>query len=95
MNAHISETVSSNGICKIITLSHKNRDAVNNVDLVHVELGRSVTQLTNNWNKGVNHWLKYYVYVRVQPPSAIAKWLGGKQFLALVITRTVSAFWHV
>lgn len=68
---------------------------MNNVHLLQVELGRSAPQLTNNWNKGVNRWLKYYVYLRVDPPKIVSKIFGGKKFLALVITRTVSAFWHV
>ncbi len=34
-------------------------DRVNNVDVLKVEFGQSIFDLTNNWNKGVNNWLKH------------------------------------
>ncbi len=33
-------------------------DKLNNIDLLQVEFGTGMTQLTNSWNKGVNNWLK-------------------------------------
>jgi lysophospholipid acyltransferase len=45
------------------------------------------------WNKRINHWLKFYVYTRVSPPSFL-KGLLDKKMFANVCTKFTSAFWH-
>ena len=64
-----------------------------NADALAVELATSMPQITNNWNKGVNNWLKHYVYFRVEPPSSISRVIPTKS-LANVVTKLTSAFWH-
>jgi len=66
-----------------------------NADALAVELATSMPQITNNWNKGVNNWLKHYVYFRVDPPPSLARLLPlPTKSLANVITKFASAFWH-
>ena len=65
-----------------------------NADALAVELATSMPQITNNWNKGVNNWLKHYVYFRVEP-SALTRIVPlPTKSLANVITKFASAFWH-
>lgn len=59
-------------------------DRLNNIDWWAVEFGDSFPTLTNGWNKGVNNWLKNYIYNRVP----------FNKFLANVCTKLTSAFWH-
>lgn len=69
-------------------------DRVSNCSMLAVETAPHMTDVTNNWNMGVNNWLKNYVYFRVEAPSAIVR-LGvpSKTFTNLV-TKATSAFWH-
>lgn len=60
---------------------------VSNVNSLQVELATSVPQLTNNWNMGVNNWLKNYVYYRVMD-------IVPNKSLANIVTKLTSAFWH-
>lgn len=60
-------------------------DRVTNCDAFAVEFGNTMPQLTNHWNMGVNHWLKHYVYFRVDAGSAFANNL---------CTKLTSAVWH-
>jgi lysophospholipid acyltransferase len=41
-------------------------DRVSNCDVLAVESAPHMTDVTNNWNMGVNNWLKNYVYFRVE-----------------------------
>jgi hypothetical protein len=84
---------------------------VNNVETLQCELGRSVVFLTNYWNKNINDWLKFCmfycltlislltsvsdIYFRVKLPKGVAALLGGPKSASMLITRFVSAFWHV
>jgi len=66
-------------------------DRVTNVDVIGVEFAGSLFALTNNWNTGVNNWLKNYVYFRVESP----KWLPlNPRTFANIVTKTTSALWH-
>ena len=64
-----------------------------NVDAVGVELATSLPQITNEWNTGVNNWLKNYVYFRVEPPASVTRYISTKS-LANIVTKLTSAFWH-
>lgn len=68
-------------------------DAVTNCHALRVEFARSLPELTNNWNMGVNHWLKHYVYFRVEQPAALKKVMPNALFCNLV-TKLTSALWH-
>lgn len=67
-----------------------------NADAVAVETATSMPHITNNWNMGVNNWLKHYVYFRVEPSPQLSRRLGGlpTKSLANIITKLTSAFWH-
>lgn len=60
-------------------------DRVTNANARYCEMATSLPMLTNNWNMGVNHWLKHYVYNRLP---------GKNRTLNNVITKLTSAFWH-
>ena len=66
---------------------------VTNCNIMAVELAPHMTDVTNNWNMGVNNWLKNYVYFRVEAPTFIRKIIPQKSFINLV-TKLTSAFWH-
>eukprot|EP00475_Leptophrys_vorax_P033743 TRINITY_DN5353_c0_g1_i3.p1 TRINITY_DN5353_c0_g1~~TRINITY_DN5353_c0_g1_i3.p1 ORF type:complete len:377 (+),score=83.16 TRINITY_DN5353_c0_g1_i3:11-1141(+) len=72
----------------------KKWDAVNNVETLQCELGRSVVLLTNYWNKNINDWLKFYIFFRVKLPNQVAAFVGGQRSAAMLVTRLVSAVWH-
>jgi len=40
-----------------------------NANSLEVELGTALPSITNNWNMGINNWLKNYVYFRLKLPS--------------------------
>lgn len=61
-----------------------NWDRVSNVNIVAVETATNFSIITNNWNLGVNNWLKHYVYFRVRSNKSVAN----------LVTKAVSAFWH-
>eukprot|EP01113_Clastostelium_recurvatum_P026253 TRINITY_DN3152_c0_g2_i3.p1 TRINITY_DN3152_c0_g2~~TRINITY_DN3152_c0_g2_i3.p1 ORF type:complete len:490 (-),score=107.59 TRINITY_DN3152_c0_g2_i3:21-1490(-) len=53
-----------------------------------IETASNMRDIINNWNMGVNDWLRNYVYLRVTPP-------GSKpSALATLATYGTSAFWH-
>jgi len=69
-------------------------DRVSNCNVLAVESAPHMSDVTNNWNMGVNNWLKNYVYFRVEAPRFIVKaGLPQKSFMNLV-TKVTSAFWH-
>jgi lysophospholipid acyltransferase len=45
-------------------------DRHNNSSIAKVELGRTVPDLTNNWNKATNHWLKHCAFSIELPPCS-------------------------
>jgi hypothetical protein len=55
-------------------------NGVNNIDVLGVELGTSMRDYTNKWNKNTQSWLQRYVYERTNE--------------SLFVTYFVSAFWH-
>jgi len=57
-----------------------------------VELAPHVFIITNNWNLGVNNWLKHYVYFRCSVPQSL-KIVPQKTF-ANIVTKLMSACWH-
>ena len=66
-----------------------------NADALAVETATSLPQITNNWNMGVNNWLKHYVYFRVDPPASLQRLIPiPTKSLANVVTKFASAFWH-
>jgi lysophospholipid acyltransferase len=67
-------------------------DRIRNVYHFKVELAHSMPQFTNNWNLGVNNWLKNYVYLRVERPKFLS-FVSSKMY-ANIITKLTSAFWH-
>eukprot|EP00823_Brevimastigomonas_motovehiculus_P004304 TRINITY_DN280_c0_g1_i1.p1 TRINITY_DN280_c0_g1~~TRINITY_DN280_c0_g1_i1.p1 ORF type:complete len:523 (-),score=79.14 TRINITY_DN280_c0_g1_i1:99-1667(-) len=72
-------------------------DRANTAEVVPVEFGTSVPEITNNWNKGVNVWLKYYVYYRLEYKVAfpwLKKFGVGPKLVANVFTKCTSALWH-
>ena len=69
-------------------------DRVSNCDVLAVESAPHMSDVTNNWNMGVNNWLKNYVYFRVEAPSWVKRMgIPQKTFMNLV-TKATSAFWH-
>ena len=69
-------------------------DRVSNCDVLAVETAPHMSDVTNNWNMGVNNWLKNYVYFRVEAPRWVIKMgIPQKTFMNLV-TKITSAFWH-
>eukprot|EP00823_Brevimastigomonas_motovehiculus_P009597 TRINITY_DN927_c6_g1_i1.p1 TRINITY_DN927_c6_g1~~TRINITY_DN927_c6_g1_i1.p1 ORF type:complete len:529 (+),score=104.97 TRINITY_DN927_c6_g1_i1:89-1675(+) len=60
---------------------------VNNAEALPTEFGRTITDVTDHWNKNINNWLKYYVYTRLCPSLMSAT-------AANAITKLTSAFWH-
>jgi lysophospholipid acyltransferase len=68
-------------------------DRLNNIDIADVELCGSMSELTSGWNKRINHWLKYYVYQRVECPRLLTLLISPRSF-ANVCTKFTSAFWH-
>jgi len=68
-------------------------DRVNNVSVIHVELSQSLPEITNNWNKGVNNWLKNYIYFRIEVPVFLRSVIHPKTF-SNIITKLVAAIWH-
>lgn len=69
-------------------------DRVSNCDVLAVESAPHMSDVTNNWNMGVNNWLKNYVYFRVEAPRWVIKMgIPQKTFMNLV-TKITSAFWH-
>jgi hypothetical protein len=84
-------------------------DAVNNCNVLRTEFNTNIIDVINNWNKGVNDWLKYGkflvfvkfclylwkdVYVRVSTPKFLEKIFGNKM-LPMLVTRIFSSLWHV
>ncbi|RMZ82738.1 hypothetical protein DV738_g1551, partial [Chaetothyriales sp. CBS 135597] len=61
---------------------------VENVDPWRIETAQNSRGYLEAWNENTNHWLRYYVYLRVTPK--------GKRpgFRASLITFITSAFWH-
>lgn len=57
-----------------------------NCHVWQVESAQNVKTVTDGWNLGTDHWLKYYVYSRVQ-----RTWLKPYD---VYVTLTVSAIWH-
>ena len=58
-----------------------------NVDISSIEFAENVRQLTNNWNKCTNNWLKNCVYHQVYDATkSITK--------SILTTNIVSALWH-
>ena len=53
---------------------------MNNIDVLGVELGMSMRDYTNKWNKNTQSWLQRYVYERTNN--------------SLTAVYMVSAFWH-
>lgn len=72
---------------------HYEWDRVSNVHALNVELATSMPQITNNWNIGINNWLKHYIYFRVDPPRYITRIIPAKS-CANIITKLTAAFWH-
>jgi len=68
-------------------------DRVINVNVMAVETSTNFSIVTNNWNIGVNNWLKNYVYFRVNPPRYMTRILPEKS-IANIVTKLTSAFWH-
>eukprot|EP00003_Mantamonas_plastica_P006565 TRINITY_DN1538_c0_g1_i1.p2 TRINITY_DN1538_c0_g1~~TRINITY_DN1538_c0_g1_i1.p2 ORF type:complete len:458 (+),score=121.13 TRINITY_DN1538_c0_g1_i1:636-2009(+) len=63
-------------------------DRALNVNILDVELGQSMKQVTDNWNIGTARWLRNCVYWRLAPPGARVP------AYVTVVTYMTSAFWH-
>eukprot|EP00754_Rhynchopus_humris_P037831 Rhum_TRINITY_DN2043_c0_g1::Rhum_TRINITY_DN2043_c0_g1_i1::g.5440::m.5440/K13517/MBOAT1_2; lysophospholipid acyltransferase 1/2 len=63
-------------------------DGCSNGNYFKVELAQNLKGVTDNWNMGVNYWLKNDVYLR------LALVLGDRSQLPVLLTQTMSAFWH-
>ncbi|RMZ81597.1 hypothetical protein DV737_g2532, partial [Chaetothyriales sp. CBS 132003] len=63
-------------------------DKVENVNPWGIETAQNSRAYLEGWNENTNHWLRYYVYLRVTPK--------GKKpgFRASLTTFITSAFWH-
>ena len=64
-----------------------------NAHALAVETATSMPAITNNWNIGVNGWLKHCVYYRVEPPAAVTRIVPAKS-LANLVTKLTAACWH-
>lgn len=64
---------------------------VTNCYSLSVETATTMPAITNNWNLGVNTWLKHYVYLRI--PDVFQS-RGANNNLKNVITKSLAAFWH-
>ena len=62
-----------------------NFKTVYNIKIFEVELGTSMKEIMRDWNMTVQWWISTYVYKRLPFKS---------YYLKLVITLSVSAFWH-
>lgn len=82
-----------NGVTKHKDHEEIKWDRTTNCNMVAVETSVHLFGVTNNWNIGVNNWLKNYVYFRVTPPKAITKIIPAKSF-SNIVTKATSAFWH-
>lgn len=78
----ISSGLAYNGIDNKTQQYKFNR--LTNINILDVELATNFSIITNNWNIGVNNWLKHYIYFRVPYNKSIAN----------LVTKLVSAFWH-
>ncbi|KAI9741824.1 MAG: lysophospholipid acyltransferase [Cirrosporium novae-zelandiae] len=59
-----------------------------NVNPIAIETAQNAHAYLGNWNMNTNHWLRYYMYLRVTPK-------GRKPgFRASMATFVTSAFWH-
>lgn len=72
----------------------KDKDGKNNFDRVQafnyreIEFGTCPRQVINSWNIQVAHWLKNYIYIRIEKGDK------KKQSKATILVFMTSAFWH-
>lgn len=66
-------------------------DGICNIDIFKCEFPLNVRDYTTNWNMKTAEWLRIYVYDRLQNPDPTVKQTNSN---AMLITNTVSAFWH-
>ena len=64
-----------------------------NVHAWKVETATSMPQITNNWNMGINNWLKHYIYFRVDPPLWMTKIIPAKSIANIVTKFTSGLAW--
>lgn len=67
--------------------------ACTNCRALTTELASSTNELIDSWNIFTSEWLKHQVYLRVQTPPAIARYIAPRTFANLA-TKFTSAFWH-
>jgi len=63
-------------------------DRLASVNLIGVEFAQSPFEISQNWNMTAGHWLKYYVYLRLDAPTS------KPTTSSATITNLVSALWH-
>eukprot|EP01064_Diplonema_japonicum_P013774 TRINITY_DN2131_c0_g3_i1.p1 TRINITY_DN2131_c0_g3~~TRINITY_DN2131_c0_g3_i1.p1 ORF type:complete len:493 (+),score=46.47 TRINITY_DN2131_c0_g3_i1:52-1530(+) len=63
-------------------------NACSNGNYFKVEMATNIKGITDNWNTGVNNWLKNVVYFRLSDV------LGSKSQAPVLLTQVTSAFWH-
>jgi D-alanyl-lipoteichoic acid acyltransferase DltB (MBOAT superfamily) len=64
---------------------------VTNCYALSCEMATSMPALTNNWNLGINRWLKHYVYLRI--PNVFQS-RAHNNSLKNMVTKSLAAFWH-
>ncbi len=81
----------ADGACTMSTFGYLNEkkgyERCSNCDILNVEFGQSIREVMSAWNKGTNHWLRYYGYDRLQEA-------GVPKHLATHGAFFLSAFWH-
>eukprot|EP01063_Lacrimia_lanifica_P033539 TRINITY_DN5988_c0_g1_i1.p1 TRINITY_DN5988_c0_g1~~TRINITY_DN5988_c0_g1_i1.p1 ORF type:complete len:493 (+),score=222.19 TRINITY_DN5988_c0_g1_i1:51-1529(+) len=63
-------------------------DGCSNGNYFKVELASNIKGVTDNWNVGVNNWLKNCIYFR------LAEVFGERSQVPVLLTQVMSAFWH-
>eukprot|EP01061_Rhynchopus_euleeides_P003811 TRINITY_DN1309_c1_g1_i1.p1 TRINITY_DN1309_c1_g1~~TRINITY_DN1309_c1_g1_i1.p1 ORF type:complete len:536 (+),score=208.40 TRINITY_DN1309_c1_g1_i1:115-1608(+) len=81
-----AESVDSNG---------NKWDGCSNGNWVRVETSQNLKGVTDNWNMGVNYWLKNVFYIRVaESEHKLPKFLTNAVDVKTLVTQVTSAFWH-